>query len=160
MGLVFGWAFVESFRYYIMMRRRVALGLAEPVVTNRFLLWTLWTAGLTILPLVVTAVRAVQLAHFGASDPASGLVFSEEAAWSLAVVRSTVMGVGPVIIAALWLSFFPPRSYVGWVRARAHPADARPGALAIPGRGWAVNCVLFPWAKVSGCDSGSSAAAH
>jgi hypothetical protein len=32
----------ESFRYWRMLRRRLRLGLADPVVTNRFLLWGIW----------------------------------------------------------------------------------------------------------------------
>ncbi len=35
------WTATEGLRHYRMMRRRLALGLAEPVVTNRFLLWGL-----------------------------------------------------------------------------------------------------------------------
>lgn len=35
------WTAIEGLRHYRMMRRRLALGLAEPVVTNRFLLWGL-----------------------------------------------------------------------------------------------------------------------
>ena len=44
------WAFFECARYYGLMRRRVALGLAEPVVANRFLFWSLSTAGTAMLP--------------------------------------------------------------------------------------------------------------
>jgi len=35
------WGAAESLRYYAMMRRRAKLGLADPLVTNRFLLWGL-----------------------------------------------------------------------------------------------------------------------
>jgi hypothetical protein len=33
------WGSVEALRYWLMMRRRVRLGLADPVVTNRFFMW-------------------------------------------------------------------------------------------------------------------------
>jgi len=33
------WGCTEALRYYASMKRRLALGLADPVVTNRFLLW-------------------------------------------------------------------------------------------------------------------------
>jgi hypothetical protein len=36
-----GWTAIEGLRHYGMMRRRLVLGLAEPIVTNRFLLWGL-----------------------------------------------------------------------------------------------------------------------
>ncbi len=44
---VLGIAF-ESFRYWRMLRRRLRLGLADPVVTNRFLLWAVWAACATL----------------------------------------------------------------------------------------------------------------
>ena len=31
---------MEAGRYYLLMKRRTRLGLADPVVTDRFLLWT------------------------------------------------------------------------------------------------------------------------
>ncbi len=34
------WLGLEAGRYYLQMRRRMRLGLADPVVTDRFLLWT------------------------------------------------------------------------------------------------------------------------
>ena len=42
-----GWAGTESWRYYRLLRKRLLLGLAEPVVTDRFRLWAvgiLWLA--------------------------------------------------------------------------------------------------------------------
>jgi hypothetical protein len=33
------WGSIEALRYWRMMRRRVRLGLADPVVTNRFFMW-------------------------------------------------------------------------------------------------------------------------
>jgi hypothetical protein len=52
------WTMIESYRYYRLLRRRSALGLADPLVTNRFLLWgsaslgtalATWTASLPYL---------------------------------------------------------------------------------------------------------------
>ena len=37
----FLWSAIEAFRYHAMLRRRLALGLTDAVVTNRFLLWGL-----------------------------------------------------------------------------------------------------------------------
>lgn len=58
LALSFLWTAVESFRYYDRLRRRVALGLADPVVANRFLLWAL--AGLAVV-IVCGAVAASML---------------------------------------------------------------------------------------------------
>ena len=41
LGLYYVWTAFEGFRYYGMMKKRMALGLADAVVTNRFLLWAL-----------------------------------------------------------------------------------------------------------------------
>ena len=51
------WAFFESTRYWRVMQRRQALGLADPVVTNRFLLWALWTGALALLPAMTLFMR-------------------------------------------------------------------------------------------------------
>lgn len=39
LGFGHAWTAIEGLRHYRMMRRRLALGLADPIVTNRFLLW-------------------------------------------------------------------------------------------------------------------------
>jgi hypothetical protein len=41
LGLGYAWTGIEGARYHRMLRRRLALGLAEPIVANRFLLWAL-----------------------------------------------------------------------------------------------------------------------
>jgi hypothetical protein len=49
------WNMTESYRYWGLLRRRIALGLADPLVTNRFFLWgtgsllssaAIWTASI------------------------------------------------------------------------------------------------------------------
>lgn len=124
-GAVIGWAFVESARYYAMLRRRVALGIGDPVVGNRFLLWVLWTGGFFGLGLVVNSVRVINLASNGWVAQSTGMAVSAEAGWAMVVIRTTVALVSPVIAAALWLGFFPPQRYLGWIRTRAAgPASA------------------------------------
>jgi hypothetical protein len=56
-GLVLGWAFAESLHFRGQLRRRMALGLADPVVTNRFTLWCLWTGSLFLALLVLVSFR-------------------------------------------------------------------------------------------------------
>ena len=119
LALVFGWAFVEASAYHARLRRRAALLLSDPVVTNRFWLWTLWSGGLTILPIVVSVVRLLAWLEPGAS--ASGSALGTNPAWTLAAVRTTVILVLPVVAGALWLAFFPPQGYRDWIRSR-HPA--------------------------------------
>jgi len=96
--LAYAWGSVESFRYYGLLRRRIALGLGEPQIANRFLMWGIATsAGLTIWFI------GIALTALGPSN--------------LAALESTFLLVaicGFVFAIALWLAFMPPR----WYRAR------------------------------------------
>ena len=42
--ILYGWATYESLRQYALARRRVRIGLTEPLVANRFLLWGIGTS--------------------------------------------------------------------------------------------------------------------
>ena len=97
----FVWAAAEGFAYWARLRRRVALGLADPVVANRMWLW-------------------------GASSAAIALAF---AIFALAGVSRGAANATPVVLAlaacglagsaAMALAFFPPARYRRWLRARA-----------------------------------------
>jgi hypothetical protein len=120
---VFAWGFVETLLFYALMRKRALIGLGDPVVMNRFLLFTFWTGGLTFLPLVVTAVRVVSMWSSGQGfevRPESGLTIQADSAWTLQVIRLSVLSVGSGVIASLWLAFFPPARYMRWVTDRAN----------------------------------------
>lgn len=101
------WAFGETVRYYTLMRRRVAIGLGDPVVANRFLLWSLWTGAMLGTILVAVAVRFL-LPEFGPGLPATQ--------------RAPIVAVFLLLLStagiALTLSFFPPRWYADRLRAR------------------------------------------
>jgi hypothetical protein len=105
----FFWASLESLVYWRLMRRRLALGLADPLVTNRFALWGMGlgagAAGTTI---------AFLGNLFGARYGGSGLVFE-------ALIAAT----GLVGAATLFLAFLPPARYQRWLLRRAGAA-ARP----------------------------------
>ena len=47
-----GWACAESWRYHRMLRRRMAIGLADALVTDRFRLWALSAASASFLTFV------------------------------------------------------------------------------------------------------------
>ena len=100
--MAYGWTAWESLRYHDMMRRRVRLGLADAVVSNRFLLWGMMALAVNagvIANLVATAMRTDTLAT----------------PWVL--LLSSTTGLTQVVL--LVLAFLPPRSYASWVRARA-----------------------------------------
>ncbi|MDP6540081.1 MAG: hypothetical protein QF410_11105 [Planctomycetota bacterium] len=104
------WCFVESRRYGQLMRRRLALGLADPVVANRFSLWAVWTGGLCSALGVVLVLRVLgRIVGVGA----------DALPLFLAPLRLALLLIVSVSVAAIWLSFFPPAAYQRWLRARA-----------------------------------------
>ncbi len=107
--LVMVWNSSESLLYWRRLRRRLRLGLADPVVTNRFLLWGVSSAAaflgscLIFVFVTVTGTNPNQV-------PSLSLIVSLH---------------GLVAAIAMWFAFQPPASYVRWIKGRAHPgADA------------------------------------
>jgi len=95
------WTAVESFRYRALLRRRIPLGLADPLVADRFGKWG-WTGlfGLgSITPAVVT-----QFTGGDANTPAHHLVVG-------------VCGIASSVV--LYFAFLPPAAYVRFVRQNA-----------------------------------------
>jgi hypothetical protein len=93
------WMGAEGLTHYVRARRRLKLGLCEPMTCNRFLLWgaagSLWL----ILEAIVTA---------------SDLVYAFTGQWSaLLGVGIALFEIVPVVI--VWFVFFPPASYCRWV---------------------------------------------
>lgn len=99
------WTGVESFSYYGRMRKRGKLGLADPVVTNRFLLWGLVACGGIVASGVPLAVG--MLGGDSYSDVPTRLV------GAAATIAGSVF---------LQLAFLPPKSYVRWLQARVPQA--------------------------------------
>lgn len=101
------WGSGEALYYWSQMRRRLRIGLADPVVSNRFLLWGLGAGAAGFGSLVGTLAQL-----------ATGLQHSE-IPWVLA--SSSAHGLAAAI--CMWLAFVPPASYTRYVASRA-PADA------------------------------------
>lgn len=98
----YAWSAAESFRLWSLMRRRVALGLAEPVLANRFLLWGL-AAGSACGIFACTLINRFL-------DP--------NQMHPLLLLLQT--GFGVIAAAGIWLAFFPI------VQHRESRADAAP----------------------------------
>jgi hypothetical protein len=112
------WVAAESFRYWVLQRRRLRFGLAEPIVANRFLLWGIWSAtGFLNLAADVIA-RVVYMTRAGTT--------TEMVAEHLRPIVIGTMGVtmvlGVVSAATLFLTFFPTAGYRRWLEARASAA--------------------------------------
>jgi hypothetical protein len=92
---VLAWTGFESLLYARVSWKRQRVGLADAVVTNRFLLWAFSTLSSGLLALV------------------TGIV-SPELSGSMAAVMVTT----PIVLAAsisLWIAFLPPRFYLRWL---------------------------------------------
>ena len=96
------WSAVESITYWTQMRRRMGLGLADPLVTNRFLLWG-----------VATGTAGIGIAIGAAARLASG--DGEAPSW----VTLSYAAHGAVGAFAFWFAFKPPRLYARWIEGRA-----------------------------------------
>ena len=100
------WGSVESFAYYAKLRRRAKIGIGDPVLTNRFLLWGIGLLSMTLLMATTLLAAAVGV------DPA---------AFGWVLLESTA---GLIGAATLWLTFFPGVRYVAMLQRRADTARA------------------------------------
>jgi len=103
----FTWTAAESLHYHALLRRRMALGLADPAVANRFLLWALGGVATALLCVALIACMRAGLAPLRHTVP-------------LAII--SVAGIATSI--AWSLAFLPPAAYLRWVRARAQATSA------------------------------------
>jgi hypothetical protein len=94
------WLVSESGRYAISMRKRLAIGLGDPMVANRFLLWAI--AGSLGLVILISSLPPI----FLDVQVWEGLLFANLLAFSAAGVGSACF---------YWLTFFPPAAYKRWI---------------------------------------------
>jgi hypothetical protein len=104
------WAFGEALHFYGRMRRRLKLGLADPITTNRFLLWSIWTGLFATIMLGAVGMRTLLLVAPTASVTPETVVQTFRIFGAIAAI---------VASGALWLNFFPPASYERRLRGAA-----------------------------------------
>jgi hypothetical protein len=97
------WGSGEALRYWTLMRRRVRLGLADPVVANRFLLWGVGAGAAGVGSFIGIAAQLLGGADAG------------QASWVM--VSSSLHGL--VAAVALWFAFVPPAFYRRYIESRA-----------------------------------------
>jgi len=101
------WTLSEPLLYFAALRKRLRLGLAEPLVVDRFLLWG------------VGSVARFAMLAIGAF---SMLSMSGDTSDLAAIAAPTFLasGLAGIVVAVSYgLAFFPPRSYVAFVAGRA-----------------------------------------
>ncbi len=88
--VVYGWAAIESFRYHAMMKRRLAIGLAQQDVVDRFFYWGVSTVAASLI-WINLAGRAL---------------FPDSLVVQAAVIFGTSI-LGFVVAGSLFRAFFP-----------------------------------------------------
>jgi hypothetical protein len=107
------WVGIEPLLYHTKLAKRVPLGLAEPLVADRFLLWGLGSLARAALILIGPAAEAIL----------SGLVGDARNSFS-GTVLAVASGLGLATSVAYWLTFNPTPAYVRWVERRYGRASA------------------------------------
>jgi hypothetical protein len=95
----FAWASCESLLHHANLKRRLALGLVDPILVDRFFLWGVSSGATTLLMGVL--LYCVQTGMVIMRDPVS---------------LSAIAIVGSVMSAAWYLTFLAPESYLEFVR--------------------------------------------
>jgi len=94
--LLLGWVCFEAFRWHALLRRRLKLGLADPVATNQILLWGISGVAAVVPALVIVLSLFVLHVHPLEWWPA------------LSAIMLSVF----VVSGGMWCAFFPP----AWLR--------------------------------------------
>ncbi|MGH0029614.1 MAG: hypothetical protein ACQGVC_07480 [Myxococcota bacterium] len=96
------WGGVESLRYWVRMRRRLALGLTDALVTDRFRLF-----GISMLAGFVANAGTVVYQVRGVDVIGTA-------------VGAVVVSPASIAAVALWLAFLPPAAYRRWIHDRSN----------------------------------------
>jgi hypothetical protein len=123
---VFLWLLIESFRYWSLLRRRLRLGLAEPLLTNRFLLWGVWATTLFVTGQIDPLARIWYVRMYGASEQLVPELGQSIVLWMVTV--SSVLLI--LAMSTLYLTFFPTASYCRWIEARSRSVLGRDSSAA------------------------------
>jgi hypothetical protein len=97
------WMATESLRYHWRMRRQRRIGLGDPVVCDRFRLWTIASIA------AAAAIWTVNVPAFLGVSPGSP---GSEGIQAASMLATAVFGIAT--ITSYWLAFFPP----AWYRKR------------------------------------------
>ena len=100
------WGAWECFRYHAMLKRRVAIGLADPLTAHRFWLWGLSTAGV--------------VGSIGVGIYAPYVLGVNVLVWPPGLFALGALGLFSAV--SVWCAFLPPAFYRRLVQARSAAA--------------------------------------
>jgi hypothetical protein len=101
------WVMVEPLRHHAVMRKRLRIGLADPLVANRFLLWG--TGSVCRFVMLVMGAIPTLLFHHIPPEIWPTVV-------SITLISVAIAGLG--VSVSYWLVFFPSRAYVRHITRR------------------------------------------
>jgi hypothetical protein len=101
--VMLGWA---SYRHSLLLKKRCAIGLADPVIADRMFVWSLANASVVVS--YVYTLAAGFLIQSGLDD------------FYYPVVPAFL---GLISAVCVWLSFFPPQAYLDRIRAASAELD-------------------------------------
>jgi hypothetical protein len=107
------WVGVEPLLYHRKLRKRVPLGLAEPLVADRFLLWGLGSLARAAM-ILMGPLSVLALDRLGAD---ARLSYS-----AVTLVAASLLGLATSV--AYWLTFNPTAAYARWVERRYRAQQA------------------------------------
>jgi hypothetical protein len=110
-GLLTAWGAYEALRAWARLRLRQRLGLADPVVCERVLLW---------------GIASVASAIVGGTSTVAGFLGINFAATAFGAAVTAPLGL--TAAGAMWLAFLPPAAYLRRVRARGVPVAVASGS--------------------------------
>ncbi len=101
-GSAFAWATAESANYWMLLRRRQRIGLADPVLVDRFRLWSLSCGS------VVCGFAVFIAAHLTGTSPGGS---------APVLLAGSIIGI--IAGVSIGLAFAPPARYLRYVAQRA-----------------------------------------
>jgi hypothetical protein len=105
-GMILAWSLAETISFRARINRQLSIGLGDPVVANRFTLWSVWIGSLLAVSVVIAFVR-IFIPGYATSSVAVHMT-----------VSGTILSLAVVSAVSLGLSFFPPHAYATWLRGR------------------------------------------
>jgi hypothetical protein len=109
------WMAAESIAYWKTLDKRRRVGLADPLLVNRFLLWGAWAGTICLLQLSDPAARLWYVAATGSADAWN----AERGLPIIQTIVALTSVLGAIAAAVLVLAFFPTPRYRRWIAARA-----------------------------------------